>query len=342
MVARLTTKVRRDAARLVRDAVMVCLMAATLAAICPSLADSRPSVKVAAEVVASGERIRLGDLAQVAAEDEEVAARLRQVALGYAPGVGLVRELTREQIVRALAAAGFGESSVLLDAPSVVLVKRAAQQVDPAIVREAVERAALADLQASGATARLVRLDLPPTVEVPAGRLEARASIGHVRDLYAPFTVFVDLWMEGRVVRRLSVTAQVEAYAPVLVAARSLAAGTRLRADAVTVEVRRIARPPVIYLRDAGRLRGLAVREAVARGDAITTDLVIAEYVVKPGDQVRVLAESADAPNKVQIVVSGEARTAGRVGDRVQVRNLQSGNLLQAVVMDEGLVRVRF
>jgi flagella basal body P-ring formation protein FlgA len=253
-----------------------------------------------------------------------------------------MRELTRAQVVMALAAAGFNEADVQLDAPDVVIIKRASQQVDLTLVRDAVERATLGDLQANGATARLARLDLPPMIEVPAGKVEARAAMANVRDLYAPFTVFIELWMEGRIVHRLSATAQVEAFAPVLVAARTLAAGTRLRPDAVTTAVRRLNRPLTSYVLDPGRLRGMAVREAVARGEAITTELMLAEYVVKPGDQVRVVGESSDVPTKVQIVVNGEARTAGRVGDRVQVKNLQSGNLLQAVVVDEGLVRVKF
>jgi flagellar basal body P-ring formation protein FlgA len=314
-----------------------------LAALCALLCaaqgqDVRPTVSVAAEVVARGERLTLGEVAEVKGGGQGVVTRLRQVALGYAPGVGLVRELTREQIALALAAAGFTESSVRLDAPAVTSIRRASQVVDSALLREAVERAALADLQSRGATARLARLDLPPKIEVPAGEVEARASLGSVRDIYAPFTVFVDLWMEGRVVRRFGATAQVEAYAPILVAARPLAAKTRLREEGVRVEVRRLTKPLAAYLRDAKKLGGLAVRAAVAEGEAITQDLLVAEFVVKPGDQVRVVGASG----KVQIAVSGEARSAGRVGDRVQVKNLQSGNLLQAVVEDEGLVRVRF
>jgi flagellar basal body P-ring formation protein FlgA len=318
------------------------LFASCLPLVVAQAQTSHVTVRVAAETRARGERLTLGDVAEVTGSDQEVVTRLRQVALGYAPGVGVVRELTREQTRLALAAAGFGETAVRLEAPAVTLVKRASQQVDAALIREAVERAALADLQAHGATARLVRLDLPPAVEVPEGKVEARASLGSVRDIYAPFTVSVDLWMEGRVVRRLSATAQVEAYAPVLVAARTLAANTRLRADGFALEVRRLNRPLSAYVLDAGRLRGMAVREPIARGEAITRDLLVAEIVVKPGDQVRVIGESVSAPSALQITVSGEARAAGRVGDRVQVRNLQSGNLLQAVVVDEGVVRVRF
>ena len=307
-----------------------------------SAQDSRPLIRVAAQSTAHDERLSLGDIAEVIASNDEIAVRLRQIALGYAPNVRLVRELSRQQIAMALAAAGFNENAVQLEAPALVTIKRASQTVDPAIVREAVEKATLTDLQSHGATARLLRFDLPPVIEIPAGKYEARATLGNVRDIYSPFTVFVDLWMEGRIVHRFGATVQVEAYAPVLIAKSAIAPNTRLRPDNVATEVRRLNRPLSAYLLDVGKLRGMSVRTSIARGDAITTDSLLADIVIKPGDQVRLIGESADAPDRVQIVVSGEARTAGRIGDRVQVKNLQSGNLIQAIIVDEGIVRVRF
>jgi flagella basal body P-ring formation protein FlgA len=82
----------------------------------------------------------------------------------------------------------------------------------------------------------------------------------------------------------------------------------------------------------------MAVRRTVAKGEAITTDVLAAEFVIHPGDQVRIVSESG----KLQVTAKGEARSAGRIGDRIQVKNLQSGVMLQAVVVDEGLVAVRF
>jgi flagella basal body P-ring formation protein FlgA len=296
-----------------------------------------PHVRVAAESIAQKELLTLGDIAVVEAE-ETVAARLRGIAIGYAPNLGVVRQLNRERLTLLLSAAGFPPSSVRLHAPPVALIRRAAQTLAPELVRAAVERVALAELQASGATARLARLDLPPLIEAPAGAIEVRAALGGVRDVFAPFSVGIEVWQMGRVIQRLSTTAQVEAFAPVLVAARTLPPHVRLRKDDVTLEVRRLERPVALYLRDEQRLRGTSLQRALARGEVLTTDLLLAEYVIKPGDAVRILSEA----DRVQIAAQGEARAAGRIGDRIQVKNNQSGLLLQAVVVDEGLVRVRF
>ncbi len=298
----------------------------------------RPVVQVAAETLAQQDRLTLGDLAEVRAEEGEIVTRLRAISLGYAPGVGMTRELTRERIALAIAAAGFAEGTVQLIAPTVVLIRRAAQVVDSVLVREAIEHATLDGLNTAGATARLSKLEVPTTVEAPAGKLEIRASAGQVRDVFSPFTVFVELWQEGRVVKRFNAIVQVEAFAPVLVTAREIAAHTRLRQDSFKSEVKRLERPLQQYITDPERVRGMAVRRAMARGEAIMTDTLNAEIVVRPGDQVRIIGQSG----ALQLIVTGEARAAGRIGDRIQVKNAQSGALLQAVVADEGVVRIRF
>ena len=300
--------------------------------------NAQPVVQVAKESLAQQDRLTLGDVAEVRANETNVATRLRSVSLGYAPNVGMTREIARERISLAIAAAGFAEGSVLLKAPPVALIRRATQIVDEAIVREAIEHAALDEFSAPGATARLSRLEMPTRIEAPAGSLEVRASVGPARDLFAPFTVFIELWQDGNIVKRFNATAQVEAFAPVLVTAREIGPNTRLRYDTFKTEVKRLERPLSYYVTDPERLRGTATRRTMTRGEAITTDVINAEIVVHPGDQVKIIGQSAS----LQIMVTGEARAAGRIGDRIQVKNLQSGALLQAVVADEGLVRIRF
>ncbi|HKX27691.1 MAG TPA: flagellar basal body P-ring formation chaperone FlgA [Blastocatellia bacterium] len=297
-----------------------------------------PVVRVAAEITAQADRITLGDIAEVEADQPPVAQRLRSVALGYAPNVGAVRELTRDRIRLSITAAGFPQGTVRIEAPPLVRIRRSSQVVAPELAWAAVEQATLPELRTWGATARLSRLDLPPVIEVPSGLVEARAGVAGVRDPFAPFPAAIEILVDGRVAQRLNVTAQVEAFAPVAVAARELLANSRLHPTDAVIEVRRLERAASFYLRDAARLRGTSARRTVAPGETITADLLASEFVVKPGDPVKIISESG----RLQVTAAGEARAAGRIGDRIQVKNNQSGLLLQAVVVDEGLVNISF
>jgi flagella basal body P-ring formation protein FlgA len=297
----------------------------------------RATVRVNAESTARRDTLTLGDVANVKTNEPQLAIQLRAITLGYAPQVGAIRELSREKITLAISAAGFTPDVVGIEAPSIALVRREAQVVDQALVRQAVENSLKATL-GPGTTAALTRLDLPSDIEVPAGLVEVRASVSAVRTLFLPFSVPIEFWVDGRLVKRLSVTAQAEAFAPVLVAAHDIGAKTRLREGDFKLEVRPLTRNPSLYLNDPIRLRGTSLVHSLPSGEAITTDALASEIVVKTGDQVRIVGKSG----ALSILVVGEARAAGRVGDRVQVKNLQSGMLFQAVIVDEGVVSVRF
>lgn len=296
------------------------------------------TVRVATESVVNSDKLTLGDIAEVKATESEALERVRAINLGYAPNVGTVREIERERISLALSAAGFSENMVTLAAPSVAYVRRASQTVEQTVLREAVEKSLLAQMNAQGVEAKLTRLELPASIELPMGKFDVRTGTSGIKDYFTSFSVSLDLLIDNRVVKRLMANAQIEAKALVAIARRDLDAGVRLQTGDVEFQSSTITRPLSAYLRDPKRLRGVSLRSPLQRGSALTADLLVSEFVVKPGDTVRIIGQSG----KLQVIVLGEARTSGRIGDRIQVKNTQSGVTLQATVTDEGEVRVIF
>lgn len=298
---------------------------------------SKIAVRVAAETVVSADRVTLGDVAEISGETEKIE-RLKRVALGYAPNVGAVREIERSRIELAAAAAGFSPEEISFDAPPRILLKRGGQKLSSDLLREEIEKAVLPAFQANGATATIVRLDLPENLEIPAGKIAVKAAAAAIVNFSAPFGVALEIRVDERVVKRLNATLQIEVSAPVFVAVKNLISGASLRETDVRVETRRLEKPLSNYLRDANDLRGAVMLKNLAAGAETTRDAVAAGIVVKNGDLIRIVGESG----KFKISITGEARAAGRIGDRIAVKNLQSGATLQAVVIDEGVVQIRF
>jgi flagella basal body P-ring formation protein FlgA len=301
-------------------------------------------IRLRPEITAIGETLMLGDVSEIHSSDASQAEKLKAISLGYAPNVSTVRELERERIGMAVRSAGFRADGFVLTGATRIIVRRASQLIDPAQVREAIERTILAQFNASAMTARLSRLELPPQIEAPSGAIEISASVGNAQNLFAPFTVLVDLRIGQRIVGRFHATAQVEAHAAVLTAARDLSAGGRALRDDFVMSVERLDHPLAAYVRDESLLRGRSLRHSFARGEVLTMDALVAGIIMRPGDTVRILAQQGNAASGagIQIIVAGEARAAGRIGDRIQVRNAASGAMLQAVIVDEGLVRVDY
>lgn len=300
-------------------------------------AQSRPTIKLSPETIVSTDVIKLGNIAEISGDAAKIE-RLKQITLGYAPRAGMFREIRREQITLAIAAAGFAENEIALAAPPQILVRRAAQILDENLIKTAVESEVLKNFQAANVAAKLVRCELPAAISLPAGEISVKANAANVRNFFAPFAVAVEIRVDNLVVKRISVTAQVEAFADVLVANRALSANEKIAETDVRAENRRLEKPLASYFVNYEKLRGAFLLKNVAEGAELTADAVAAGVVIKNGDPVKIEGVSG----KIKLIVTGEARAAGRIGDRISVKNTQSGAILQAFVVDEGLVRINF
>lgn len=300
-------------------------------------AQSKATVRISGEKTVDGERIVLADIAEIKAEAATVQ-RLRSISLGYAPNVGMTREISRSQIALAISAAGFADGEIVLDAPAKILIRREGQTVLQSQMREAVEKAVAERISNEQISAKITRLELPADFLAPKGSLEIRPNASANTNFFQPFSLPVEIRVDGKTWRRFSARVEIEAYAEILVAARDLAANSKLAETDVRFENRRLTKPLTNYLREMDKLRGLTLVKNIANGAEMTSDSFVSGVVVKAGDAVRIEAQS----EKLKIVVSGEARASGRIGDRIAVKNLQSGAILQALVADEGLVRINF
>ena len=309
----------------------------TAFSIIPVFSQKRWNIRLFTEATIKSDVIKLGDIAQISADEK--SERLKQISLGYAPNVGILREIYREQVAFAITAAGISANEYSLEAPSKIVVRRASQVVAEHLLRQAVEAAIQKNMPADESVkVNILRLDVPINIEVAAGEISLQATPGGVRNLFAPFTMALEIRVDNRVVRRVSATVQLEAYADILVAKRDLAARERISEADVQLENRRLEKPLASYLRSVEKLRGAVLVKNVASEAELTTADIAAGYVVKTGDLVSIVGTSG----KLQISIKGEARTNGRIGDRVSVKNPESGTILQATVVDEGLVKINF
>lgn len=300
-------------------------------------AQNKILVRLAPETTIENDRIELGKIARISGEEEQIE-RLKSISLGYAPSVGMLRELTKDRINLAISAAGFSAKEYTLESPTKIIVRREAQSISEDILREAVEKAVSEQLKTEGVNFKIVRLDLPAKIEIPSGDVSVKADLGNSRNIFAPFSISLEIQIDKKIVRRVSAMTQIEAYADVLVTTRDLKLGEKVSEADVKIENRLLQKSLANYLRNAANLRGVNLTKNLSAGSELTTDSIVAGAVIKTGDLVQIQAQSEN----LKILINGEARTNGKIGDRISVKNSQSGAILQAVVMDEKTVKVNF
>jgi flagella basal body P-ring formation protein FlgA len=295
-------------------------------------------INLADETTIDGEQILLGKIAQISAKEEN-SKKLREISLGFSPNIGMKREIFRNTILLALAAAGFSQGDFTLNSSPKIFVRRDAQILDSELIRQAIEKAVSTNFQRENVEVKISKIQFPEKILLPKGKVEVIAApMSGIRSFLAPFTVLLEIKVDGKTRNRTSASIEIETFAEVLVMNKALETNERITESDVRKEKIRLEKPFANYLTDAGKLRGKKLLKTVSADEPLLATSIIADSVIKTGDAVKIVGQA----EKMQIIVLGEARAAGRIGDRIPVKNKESGIILQAVVVEEGLVKVTF
>ena len=297
----------------------------------------RPAIRVSSEAAIERERIELGRIARITG-DPAASERLKNVSLGYSPAIGLTREILRNQIQLAINAAGFADGEFILDSPPKVSIRRASQTITTDQIRVVVTKVLMDQFKTGGVAAQIERLDLPEGIQVPVGSVDIHTSVAGVRNLFERFSIPVEIRIDNKVFRTFVATVEISAFADVLVATSDLVVNRMINYGDVRTARCRIVKPLTEYLHDKDNLHGMQLIKPVQSGQPLTSDAIAAGFVIKYGDPVRIEARSG----LIKISIAGESRSQGRIGDRIAVRNTQSGAIVQAIILGEGLVKVTF
>ncbi len=173
---------------------------------------------------------------------------------------------------------------------------------------------------------RLQACDAPLEGFLPPGRDPLRTTTVGVRcPGGAPWSLYIPV--------------TVEIHSEVVVAARPLRRGTRVHADDLRLATREVSRNRHAWFTRVEEVLGLEVRRAVREGDILTVQAVVEPLLVRRGGEVII---EAGGNGGVHITGRGEALQDGREGDRIRVRNLDSGREIQGRVIAPNRIEVVF
>lgn len=132
------------------------------------------------------------------------------------------------------------------------------------------------------------------------------------------------------------VPVQVKVFKKALVAKRTLLADEKLNADQFELKL-----SDVTNVKEAAdNLEGLSsatARRYIGAGQVLSMTDVVRAHWVKRGQAVKLIIASGD----FEITAAGTAEENGRAGDMIKVKSPETGKVLTAEVVAEGMVRVR-
>ncbi len=144
---------------------------------------------------------------------------------------------------------------------------------------------------------------------------------------------------------RCTTGTQWKVYVPVQVAylqsvvtlTRSLPAGHRIAAGDIALLSTDVARLTGGYRRSAESVIGQRLRRAANAGSIVSDDLLQAETLILRGQSVMLVTDG----DVLQVRVSGTALSDGALHERVRVKNVSSGRIVEGVVRSSEIVEVQ-
>jgi flagella basal body P-ring formation protein FlgA len=135
---------------------------------------------------------------------------------------------------------------------------------------------------------------------------------------------------------RLFVPVALQAFGPVVVAARPLPRDTVLAAADMRIEEREIGQLSRGHIGELTHAVGLKLRRALPAGAAITPSVVATPVAIKRGQTVTVTAAS----KLISVAMTGTALEDGYLGEIIDITNDSSGRRVQAIVRSARVVEV--
>lgn len=171
---------------------------------------------------------------------------------------------------------------------------------------------------------RLAACGLPlETLSNPGALRGGRVTVGVRCTGAAPWTLYVPVRIEAQV-------AVVQLQGP-------LPRGTVLAAEHMKLTRVALATLPQHYFADPAQLLGQQLTRAIGTDTLATQSLVQVKDLVSKGQTVVILAQG----ERLAVRMDGVALQKGQLGERIPVRNSNSGRTVEAVVVDAATVQVQ-
>jgi len=301
-------------------------LAAPLAIGSPNIANLTIELKPDATV--QSDVILLKDVAELAGPDSARVRQLGLIEIGSSPTFGSVRTLSRYQIAEAVQNA-LGRLPVeSITGASAVQIKVQGRPVAPNEIIELVKSYLVKTGNWNEAEIRIDSIGNLNGIEVPPGKCILQISsnglmLGH-KNILAP----VEIVQNGKVLRSYWIAVGVRIKTDILTAAKKIASGNAITADAVSKTSVEITDLRTSYARNPENVIGKIASKVFSPGDLLTNDAVLEPFLVKHGDIINLRLQR----NGIILNSTVRAQQDGRLGQVIRVRNSDFSSVLKVQV----------
>ena len=300
-----------------------------------ALADSPYRIKLLGrpETTVTSSQILLGDIAQITGEpgtDDAVIA-LKKIVIDNSPKPGAELSIDAAKLLEKLRAESVDLQKLGYSLPRALKITRASRALSAEEVRAPLE----AYLKATGSDVVIKQIDFPESANVYPGtiRLEVKSTTQAIRGkIEAQLTV----QEEGQEALPLSVTARLDQFLEMPVAAHSITKGNIVESDDVMMARVNLSQLPSSASPTSHPVVGMATSRSVSPGELLHDGNLKIPPLVVANSPVTIIYKSG----ALEATATGTALDSGIKDSEIRVRNEQSKKIFKAKVLESGLVGV--
>lgn len=285
-----------------------------------------------------GDNLVLGRIAEIRGGEGGQAETVGRIDLGRAPLPGQSLVLHRYQIETRLKQNGIDPTQCRIIDAGPVKVIRNHSGVSDAQIRDAVEGFIRDHAPWHSDQMKIRPIGYTQSHMLPPGEASIQVTAPKHTDWLGAVPFQVRLLVDGHMAKRTSVSAYIEVWQEVVLAARPLGRNQPITREDLQIERMNMARVPANALLRLDQAIGRRANRAIAVNSILRVDQVDLPPVVRKGDVVQVLAESG----RLKITTQAVAQENGGLGQRIQVMNLASKKNVHARIIDAQTVKVEF
>lgn len=316
-----------------------CLLVFLLLSVAPAAFAATPawlSFHEKASVI--GPDILLGDIAEVRCDDAQRAAELRALKIGNAaaPGGKVVFSERLLQLRFLSAASQLEDVAWNMEQPITVetrfqhLTGNALVQGVKAFLEREIKR---------GNELRLYTMEelaVPSDVIAPEGEIHYEYKLPYGIRYAFPSNVNVLVYVNGQMYKKTVVRMKIHVYESVVVANRPLNTKDVIGSGDVRLDSLDVSNLSPGYFTDVDDVVGMVVKRVINSGAALNASLLDKPVVMAHMSMIRIISTVGG----IQAQMEGQALQDGREGQWIRVKNVQSGKILSARVIDSTTAEV--
>jgi flagellar basal body P-ring formation protein FlgA len=299
-------------------------------------AESGPKMIFKSRATVSGEWIRVGDVADLRGLKSSLAEEIKRLPIKEAPEPGEAAVVTRREIDSALEAIPEGIRRSWESAPLEVTVLREGRLVGAEEIGRIIEGHIRKNLPGGNTQVEVRDIGNFEAITLPPEARSCKVWISEPLRKGGWVRANLAFFANGKEVRRITVSAQVDLYQNVVVADRYLKRHQEIQAEDFRVMPINIQQLPPDAITNPQEILGKRVIANLNNREPFRASLLDVPPLVKKGDIVSIVLER----NSLRISCLGEIKETGRKGDRVKLVNLGSKQELFGRVMDASTVQV--